>query len=55
MYTITIGVQDNYSNEEFYSKERNFLTEKQRINQKFINASQLGKFPIFLKLFQNME
>lgn len=48
MYTITIGVQENYSNEEFYSKERNFSIEKQRINQKFTNASQLGNLLLLI-------
>ena len=42
MFTITIGVLDDYSNEDFYSKERNFLLEKQRVDQKFKNSSQLG-------------
>jgi len=43
MYTVTIGVLDDYSNEAFYSKDRNFSLEKQRVDLKFKNSSQLGK------------
>ena len=42
MYTVTIGVLDDYSNEDFYSKDRNFSLEKQRVDQKFKDSTQLG-------------
>ena len=50
MYTVTIGVLDDYSNEAFYSKDRNFSLEKQRVDQKFKNSTQLGKFSMHFKL-----
>jgi len=43
MYTITLGVLEDYTNEVFYSKDRNFAKEKDRVNQKFENSLQLGK------------
>ncbi len=42
MYTITWGVQESYANEDFYSKEREFDFEKQRISQLFHQSSHLG-------------
>lgn len=42
MYTITFGVQDSYAQEDFYSSERDFDTEKHRVNQKFLNHKILG-------------
>jgi hypothetical protein len=42
MYTITYGVDDNYSSEHFYSADKSFDVEKQRISEKFDKASDLG-------------
>jgi hypothetical protein len=43
MYTITLGVQESYFKDlEFYSKERDFNFEKNRISSLFRNASNLG-------------
>ena len=42
MYTITWGVQESYVNEDFYSKEREFNFEKQRICHLFQQSTQLG-------------
>ena len=42
MCTITLGVDDNYSSEEFYSVDKDFEFEKQRIRDKFNKAEELG-------------
>lgn len=42
MYTITLGVNDNYSQEEFYSADKDFEFEKKRIKDKFQRAAELG-------------
>ena len=42
MHTITLGVEDAYETYDFYTKDKNFELEKQRINNKFKNAIQLG-------------
>ena len=42
MHTITLGVEDAYETYDFYTKDKNFELEKQRINNKFKNANQLG-------------
>ena len=42
MHTITLGVDENYSSEHFYSVDSNFEKEKNRIRNKFNNANQLG-------------
>lgn len=52
MYTISLGVQENYANEEFYCKDKNFDQEKLRVNTLFSNANELGifKISIYLKI-----
>ena len=42
MYTKTLGVLEDYSQEAFYSKLNNFSAEKQRVNQLFKQAEELG-------------
>ena len=42
MYTITLGVEDSYETYDFYTKDKNFNNEKQRINNKFQQAAQLN-------------
>ena len=43
MYTITLGVDEDYSTEYFYSSNMDdFESEKQRIREKFANAAKLG-------------
>lgn len=42
MYTINMGVQENYADELFYSKDKNFDEEKHRIEEKFANRIDLG-------------
>lgn len=42
MFTITLGVEDAYEIYEFYTKDKNFNSEKQRINRKFQQTAQLG-------------
>jgi hypothetical protein len=44
MYTITLGVDENYSSENFYSADKDFEAEKSRIREKFDNADKLGRF-----------
>ena len=55
MYTVTIGVLDDYSNEAFYSKDRNFSLEKQRVDLKFKNSSQLGKLMPLTTILFNID
>jgi hypothetical protein len=42
MYTVNLGVQENYVEEEFYSKDKNFDQEKRRIEEKFAKRTELG-------------
>lgn len=42
MYTINMGVQENYADELFYSKDKNFDEEKHRIEEKFAKRIDLG-------------
>jgi hypothetical protein len=42
MYTITMGVDENYSSEGFYSADKDFEREESRIREKFNNAEKLG-------------
>ena len=51
MCTITIGVLDDYKNEDFYTKDKDFQLEKQRVDLKFKNYSQEGIF-LFMILVQ---
>lgn len=42
MYTVNLGVQENYIDEDFYSKDKNFDEEKRRIEEKFSKRIELG-------------
>ncbi len=42
MYTLTIGVQEAYATEDFYTKDKKFNLEKERVNNLFKTRSELG-------------
>ena len=43
MHTVTLGVDEKYSSENFYAADVDFEAEKQRIREKFSNAEKSGK------------
>ena len=47
MFTLTFGVQENFSTEHFYRLQTNFNHEQERINKKFTQLNELG-----LKVFK---
>ena len=42
MFTKTLGVEDSYEAYDFYNKDKNFDSEKSRVNEKFAKSAQLG-------------
>lgn len=42
MFTKTLGVEDSYEAYDFYNKDKNFDSEKSRVNEKFAKSAQLS-------------
>ena len=42
MFTLSWGVEDSYQSNEYYTKDRRFLAEKERVNHIFGSHEKLG-------------